>query len=106
MEFCYKFDTECGRSYQLHFVTEGMSLSISKKYSALIINNQFIGYCEGDAQKSLFRPTFELPDEHHYKILTNINCWDLLLVMETEYIDDDILIYICFGPKENEFIVS
>ena len=102
MEFCYKYSDGNGRLYHIAFsVDRGLSLSTAKTYSALLIHNQFAGYCEGNASGSLFRPTFDLDKEHHYKILTNLNCWDLLMLMESDYVEEDDLIHICFGPAEN-----
>ena len=100
MEVCYKYHDGNGRFYQIAFsANTGVSLSTNKTYTALLIHNQFVGYCEGQASGTFFRPTFELDEGHHFKILTNLNCWDLLTVMESDYVDDEDLIHICFGPE-------
>lgn len=99
MQFCYKYDDGNGRLYQIAFSAEsGLSLSTTCTYSALLINNHYVGHCEGKASGALFCPTFELHEGHHYKILSNVNCWDLLVLMETEYVEEDLIIDICFGP--------
>lgn len=97
MEFCIKYPSEFGRSYQLHFSKEGLSLSTAKKYSVLLINNQFESYCEGEPTGSIFLPVLKLNKGDHYKLIVDLNCWDLLALMETDYVDDELLIEICFG---------
>ncbi len=93
MDFMFKHSE--GLTYRIHFVTEGMCLSIFKSYSAVVMFGQCISWCEGSVENL----DLSIPVRakiHNYKVLANLNCWDLLLVLESEFNHTDELVEMCF----------
>ena len=111
MDFMLKCKDRCG--YQLQFSEEsGLCLSIFKEYKALIVFGTCISWCECDGGNLDYTSIVADFKEHSYVVVSNINCWDLLTILESDYNRNDELIELCYPlpettlakiQEENEF---
>lgn len=95
----YAKDLKVGRCYQLGSGI-GVSLSTTKLYSVLLLFGYVSSY--GEKVNTLsFKEVIQFTEEDiHYKIIINLNCWDILRLLENGYNDDDEIGYIIYGPPE------
>lgn len=100
MDFMYKVPG--GIAYQLHFTCDkGLCLSPFKKYKAIIIDGQCVSWCEYNDTLD-YSPSFKIPKGSDYKVLDNIDCWDLFLIFESEHNRAEDLLELCYdrsSPK-------
>ena len=104
MDFMYK--RAVSSTYQLKFTPRSLCLSSSAKYCAAIIFGQCVSWCEGDIKNlDLSLPVYA--EIHDYKVLANLNCWDLLAIFESEFNRTEELLDLCYenelsGDKNDE----
>ena len=90
MEFSFKYRR--GNTYQLTFEPRGLCVSPFKKYSALVFLGQCISWCEMGNGQLDYSSVVGRKDIFHYQVVTNLDCWDLLQILEADHVhDDDIL---------------
>ena len=97
MDFMFKHNE--GLIYRLYFTTEGLCLSPFKKYSVVIIFGICVNWCEGGTS-GLDLKIPVAAEIHDYKVIANLNCWDLLTILESEFNHTDELLEMCY---KNEF---
>ena len=87
--------------YQIKFTTEGLCVSPFKTYSAVIIFGQCVTWCEGST-KNLDLSIPVAAKIHDYKVVANLNCWDLLTILESEFNRTEELLEMCYPLPKNE----
>ena len=93
------FKHKVGSAYQLCFSTEGLCLSPFKKYSALLVDGKCVDWCEHDVRKLNLKKVRDFDND--YKYIVNLDCWDILTILESEFNHTDELEVMCY-PLENE----
>lgn len=101
MDFIFKCRLGCG--YQLRFSSEGICLSPFKKYDALIVDGKCLDWCEQGVRKLNLKLVADFDKD--FKYIANLNCWDILTILESEFNHTDELEEICY-PLENELSES
>lgn len=70
----------------------------------IIMLGQCISWCEEGVGKLDYTIPNSL-EVHDYKVITNLNCWDLLTIVESDFNHTDELLELCY-ELENELSES
>lgn len=80
----------------------GLCLSTTTLYKALIIDGRCSEWRKSDETFN-YTELFKLDKDYPHKVLADINCWDLLTILESDHNCSDELDALCFSPPQNEF---
>ncbi len=97
MDFMYK--SLEGSVYQLHFTHDkGICLSPFKKYKALVLDGVCVSWCESGG-KLEWKEILAVDKDYYYIAISNIDCWDLLQILETWHNETEDLLMLCYQPS-------
>lgn len=58
-----------------------------------------IGWCEEETGKLDYSIPVSFGKDWNYKVLANLNCWDLLTILESDYNRTEELLELCYHFK-------
>lgn len=74
-------------------------MSPFKKYKAMILFGKCVSWCDEVSNLDYSMPAKLGTDTFYYMVLSNLNCWDLLQILESEYVHVDDAIELCYDLK-------
>lgn len=98
MDFHYKHRQS--NTYQLRLEGFGHCLSPFKKYNALILFGVCVSWCEQGNGKLEYKLVVLLEDTFTYMVLNNLDCWDILQMLEADHVHCDDALELCYEIKD------